>query len=70
MQHNDAILAFQHKRGDGSIAFLVPFLDKTMDVLDVGCGPGTITIAQYTRSAVGIDINPRATAPRRGCMPA
>jgi len=64
MQHNDAILAFQHKRGDGSIAFLVPFLDKTMDVLDVGCGPGTITIAlkQYTRSAVGIDINPRATA--------
>jgi ubiquinone/menaquinone biosynthesis C-methylase UbiE len=64
MKHNDAILAFQHKRGDSSIAFLVPFLDKSMDVLDVGCGPGTITIAlkQFTRSTVGIDINPRAIA--------
>jgi ubiquinone/menaquinone biosynthesis C-methylase UbiE len=64
MQHNDAILAFQHKRGDSSITFLVPFLDKTMDVLDIGCGPGTITAAlkRFTRTAIGIDINPRAVA--------
>jgi ubiquinone/menaquinone biosynthesis C-methylase UbiE len=45
MRHNNAIVDFQRKRGDGSAAFLLPFLHEAMDVLDVGCGPGTITSA-------------------------
>jgi SAM-dependent methyltransferase len=67
MRHNDAILNFQRKRGDDSAAFLLPFLDATMEILDVGCGPGTITaaLAKATQSAVGIDISAKAIASAR-----
>src|SRR5262245_31417465 len=64
MQHNSAILDFQRKRGDSSAAFVLPFLNEAMDVLDVGCGPGTITaaLARAAQSAVGIDISAKAIA--------
>lgn len=67
MRHNHAILDFQRKRGDDSIAFVLPFLNETMEILDVGCGPGTITaaLAKATRSAVGIDIGAKAIAAAR-----
>src|SRR5262245_58226965 len=59
VRHSGAILDFQRKRGESSAAFFVPFLNEAMDVLDVGCGPGTITtaLAKVTRRATGIDIN-------------
>jgi SAM-dependent methyltransferase len=62
VQHNNAILDFQRKRGDSSAAFVLPFLNEAMDVLDVGCGPGTITaaLARTAKSAVGIDISAKA----------
>jgi SAM-dependent methyltransferase len=64
MRHNNAILDFQRKRGDSSAAFVLPFLDEAMDVLDVGCGPGTITaaLARAARSALGLDISASAVA--------
>jgi SAM-dependent methyltransferase len=67
MRHNHAILDFQRKRGEDSIAFVLPFLDETMEILDVGCGPGTITaaLAKATGSAVGIDISAKAIAAAR-----
>jgi SAM-dependent methyltransferase len=67
MRPNDAILAFQRKRGDSSAAFVLPFLDETMDVLDVGCGPGPITaaLAKAARSAIGIDSSASAIAAAR-----
>src|SRR5262249_20140864 len=67
MRHNHAILDFQRKRGDSSAAFVLPFLNEAMDILDVGCGPGTITaaLARAARSAVGIDISAKAIAAAR-----
>jgi SAM-dependent methyltransferase len=67
MRHNHAILDFQRKRGEDSIAFVLPFLDEAMEILDVGCGPGTITaaLAKATGSAVGIDISAKAVAAAR-----
>ena len=62
VRHSNAILNFQRKRSDSSAAFFLPFLNEAMDVLDVGCGPGTITaaLAKAARSATGIDINAHA----------
>jgi SAM-dependent methyltransferase len=67
MRHNNAIVDFQRKRGDGSAAFLLPFLHEAMDVLDVGCGPGTITsaLAKTAKSAVGLDISAKAITAAR-----
>jgi SAM-dependent methyltransferase len=60
--HNSVIVDFQGKRGDSSAAFLLPFLNQDMTVLDIGCGPGTITavLATSVRSAIGIDKEPKA----------
>lgn len=64
MRYNSAILDFQRRRGGDSIAFFVPFLTRDMDLLDVGCGPGTITagFADVVRSATGLDLEPKAIA--------
>jgi SAM-dependent methyltransferase len=60
--HNSVIVDFQSKRSDSSAAFLLPFLNEDMTVLDIGCGPGTITavLATSVRSAIGIDKEPKA----------
>jgi SAM-dependent methyltransferase len=62
VRHSNAILDFQRKRSDSSAAFVLPSLNNAMDVLDVGCGPGTITVAlaKIAGSATGIDINAHA----------
>ena len=62
MRHSGAILDFQRKRGEDSAAFFLRFLNDAMEILDVGCGPGTITaaLAKVTKSAIGVDINPKA----------
>lgn len=61
--HSDYTVATQQARtveSDG--AFLVPHIKKTDHILDVGCGPGTITtsLTKYASDGrvVGIDISP------------
>jgi SAM-dependent methyltransferase len=61
---------------DNSAAHLAPHLRPGQDVLDVGCGPGAITVDLAARVApgrvVGLDVSPapleeaRALADRRG----
>lgn len=60
--HSSAIVDFQSKRGEDSAAFFLPFLDQDMTLVDIGCGPGTITaaFAGAVRSVIGIDKEPKA----------
>ncbi|WP_051383453.1 class I SAM-dependent methyltransferase [Bradyrhizobium sp. WSM3983] len=66
-QHDNSITAFQQKRGGDSAAFLAPFLTPDMVLLDVGCGPGTITaaLAGVVGKAIGLDIESNAIAAAR-----
>jgi len=67
VRHEGAITAFQQKRGGEAAAFFVPFLEPGMRLLDIGCGPGTITaaLAEIVDGAIGVDINPKAIAAAR-----
>ncbi|MCG2672402.1 class I SAM-dependent methyltransferase [Bradyrhizobium sp. GCM10023182] len=67
IRHDGAITAFQQKRGGDAAAFFVPFLSPGMRLLDIGCGPGTITaaLAESVGTAIGVDINPNAIASAR-----
>jgi SAM-dependent methyltransferase len=67
IRHDSAITAFQQKRGGDSAAFFVPFLTPDATLLDVGCGPGTITaaLAGIVGKAVGVDIEPNAIGTAR-----
>lgn len=51
----------QSRTADSEAAFLVPHIKKTDHILDVGCGPGTITtnFAKYASegSIIGVDIS-------------
>jgi SAM-dependent methyltransferase len=63
--HPDAVVAFHARRtADNSAAFLVPHLTPAMVLLDVGCGPGSITLDLASRvgSAHGIDTKREAIA--------
>lgn len=58
--HAESVVRSQHWRTvDNSAAYLAPELRPGLDVLDVGCGPGTITVDLARRVApgtvVGID---------------
>ena len=66
-RHDSSITAFQQKRGGDAAAFFVPFLASGMRLLDVGCGPGTITaaLAEIVGAAIGVDIEPNAIAAAR-----
>ena len=67
IRHDGSITAFQQKRGGDAAAFFVPFLAPSMRLLDVGCGPGTITaaLAGIVGAAIGVDIEPNAIAAAR-----
>ncbi|MGH3811206.1 MAG: methyltransferase domain-containing protein [Pseudonocardiaceae bacterium] len=75
--HHDSVLRSHRWRTvDNSAAYLIPHLRPGQQLLDVGCGPGTITIDLARRVApgnvVGIDNDPaplgegRAEAQRHG----
>ncbi|MGH3094709.1 MAG: class I SAM-dependent methyltransferase, partial [Streptosporangiales bacterium] len=58
--HAESVVRSQHWRTvDNSAGYLAPELRPGLDVLDVGCGPGTITVDLARRVApgtvVGID---------------
>ena len=67
IRHDGSITAFQQKRGGDAAAFYLPFLAPGMRLLDIGCGPGTITaaLAEIVGTAIGVDINPNAIASAR-----
>lgn len=59
LSHNNAIVDFQRKRGLESTRYVLPFLKEDWDLLDIGCGPGSITnvLAGHVKSVIGIDID-------------
>jgi len=74
---NPAIEAwFARRTAAREAAFFIPYLHRGMQVLDVGCGPGSITLGMAEVVApgevVGIDLQPtqieqaRALAVERG----
>ena len=59
--HHESVLRSHRARtAENSCAYLLPSLRQGMDLLDVGCGPGTITVDLAARVApgrvVGIDL--------------
>jgi 2-polyprenyl-3-methyl-5-hydroxy-6-metoxy-1,4-benzoquinol methylase len=60
--HSDAVLrSHRWRTAENSAAYLLPFLERGMDLLDVGCGPGTLTVdlARLVAPgrAVGVDLD-------------
>src|SRR5829696_3825349 len=52
--HAEPVLASHRWRtAENSAAYLLPFLRPGLDLLDVGCGPGTITVDLAARVAPG-----------------
>lgn len=59
--HQQSVLASHGQRtAANSCAYFLPLLNKDMSLLDVGCGPGTISadLAEHVREVVGLDIAP------------
>src|SRR5271163_4768434 len=58
--HESVLRSHRWRTAENSAAFLLPRLDASMSLLDVGCGPGTITADLARRlsggSVVGIDV--------------
>jgi SAM-dependent methyltransferase len=68
--HQDAVLRSHRSRTvANSAAFLVPHLRPGLDLLDVGCGPGTLTVDLARRvapgRALGVDTSAEVVAAAR-----
>jgi SAM-dependent methyltransferase len=69
--HADAVLqSHRWRTAENSAAYLLPSLRAGLSLLDVGCGPGTITVDLAARVApgrvVGIDVSEEPLAEARG----
>lgn len=69
--HHDSVLrSHRWRTAENSAAYLLPHLEPGMRVLDVGCGPGTITLdlarAVAPGSVVGIDSSEAPLVEARG----
>lgn len=72
--HESVVQSHAERSAEDSAAFLLPYLDGSMQLLDVGCGPGTITcdLARLVHSVTGIEPvedvleTARSTAASRG----
>ena len=52
--HHDSVLASHRTRtAENSAAYLLPHLERRQLLLDVGCGPGTITVDLAERVTPG-----------------
>jgi SAM-dependent methyltransferase len=70
--HQESVLrSHKWRTAENSAAYLLPHLRADMSVLDVGCGPGTITADLATRvaSITGIDPSPSVIADARSSFP-
>ena len=60
--HESVLRSHKWRTAENSAAFLLPHLSEGMSLLDVGCGPGTITADLARRipggSVIGIDLPP------------
>src|SRR5438105_13229437 len=68
--HESVLRSHRWRTAENSAAYLLPSLRPGLDLLDVGCGPGTITVDLATRVApgrvVGIDLSEEPLAEARG----
>jgi SAM-dependent methyltransferase len=69
--HAEPVLqSHRWRTAENSAAYLLPSLGRGMDLLDVGCGPGTITVDLAARVApgrvLGIDVSDEPLAEARG----
>ena len=70
--HQESVLRSHRSRtAENSAAYLLPHLRGGMSLLDVGCGPGTITADLATRvaSITGIDPSPAVIADAKASFP-
>jgi SAM-dependent methyltransferase len=70
--HQESVLrSHKWRTAENSAAYLLPVLQPSMTLLDVGCGPGTITADLATRvaSVHGIDPSPSVIADASAAFP-
>jgi SAM-dependent methyltransferase len=72
--HHDSVLrSHRWRTAENSAAYLLPVLKAGMNLLDVGCGPGTITVDFARRlepgSVVGVDREESPLVEARGLAP-
>jgi SAM-dependent methyltransferase len=64
--HESVLRSHRWRTAENSAGYLLPHLRAGMDLLDVGCGPGTITVDLAARVApgrvTGLDVAPEVVA--------